>query len=291
MKIGVIYPQIELQGDPDAVRRIGLATEELGFNHLLAYDHVAGAPHDREPKLTGPYTDKDPFHDPFVMFAWLAGMTKRIEFVSGVLILPQRQTVLVAKQATDLDLFSNQRFRMGVGVGWNYVEYDALGQDFRTRGARVDEQIPYLRRLWSEELVSFEGRFDRIDRGNLNLRPKRRIPIWIGGFSEVAFRRGAKLGDGYIFARNLEGATFALGRVRELLKQEGRDEAGFGLEFATSATTSLEETLDHLRRWEDLGGTHASFRTMGMGFTETQQHLDFIAEVRHRLGATMPAAS
>src|SRR5581483_6056407 len=155
MKIGVIYPQTELGGDPEAVRRIGISAEELGYHHLLAYDHVLGATHAREPKLTGPYTDKHPFHDPFVMFAHLAALTRRIEFVTGILILPQRQTGLVARQAADLDLLSGGRLRLGVGIGWNYVEYAALGQDFSTRGRRMAEQVNLLRRLWSEPLVDF----------------------------------------------------------------------------------------------------------------------------------------
>src|SRR6201996_2884514 len=157
VKIGVIYPQTDLRGDPVAVRRIGLSTERLGFDHLLGYDHVLGASHDREPKLSGPYTEKDPFHDPFVMFGYLAGITQRIELVTGILILPQRQTALVARQAADLDLLSGERFRLGVGIGWNYVEYDALGQNFGTRGKRIEEQVDLLRRLWSEPLVDFKG--------------------------------------------------------------------------------------------------------------------------------------
>ena len=165
MKLGLVYPQIELGGDPDAVRTLGRGAEALGYDYLLAYDHVVGAEHaDREPPLWGPYTENDPFHDPFVLFAYLAGMTETLEFASGVIILPQRQTVLVAKQAADLDLLSGERFRMGVGVGWNYVEYDALGQDFATRGARANEQIEFMRRLWSESLVDWTGDFDRIER-------------------------------------------------------------------------------------------------------------------------------
>src|ERR1700683_4534107 len=146
MQIGAVYPQIELRGDPRAVRRLGLAVEELGFDSLLAYDHVLGAVHaDRTPQLTGPYTEHDPFHDPFVMFAFLAGITERIEFATGVLILPQRQTALVARQATDVDLLSGGRLRLGIGIGWNHVEYEALEQDFSTRGAREEEQIELLR--------------------------------------------------------------------------------------------------------------------------------------------------
>src|SRR4051812_16987572 len=142
MEIGVVYPQTELRGDPGAVRRIGRAVEDLGFDHLEAYDHVLGAVHaDRTPRLTGPYTEHDPFHDPFVMFAYLAGITERFGFATGVLVLPQRQTALVARQAADVDLLSAGRLRLGVGVGWNHVEYQALGQDFRTRGTREEEQI------------------------------------------------------------------------------------------------------------------------------------------------------
>src|SRR5580704_8305341 len=165
MQIGVVYPQIELGGDPGAVRLIGRATEELGFDHLLAYDHVLGAVHaGRTPALTGPYTERDPFHDPLVMFAYLSAITERIGFATGILILPQRQTVLVARQAADVDLFSGGRLRLGVGIGWNYVEYEALGHEFRTRGARQEEQIGLLRRLFTEPVVDFAGRFDRLDR-------------------------------------------------------------------------------------------------------------------------------
>src|SRR5271154_5397908 len=135
MDIGVAYPQIELHGDPIAVGQFGRAVEDLGFDHLLAYDHVLGAVHaDRTPKLLGPYTERDPFHDPFVMFAYLAGITERIGFATGILVLPQRQTALVARQAADVDLLSAGRLRLGVGIGWNDVEYQALGQDFTTRG-------------------------------------------------------------------------------------------------------------------------------------------------------------
>ena len=186
MQIGVVYPQTELRGDPDAVRRIGRAVEDLGFDHLLAYDHVLGAVHaDRTPPLTGPYTEHDPFHDPFVMFAYLAGITERIGFATGILILPQRQTALVARQAADVDLLSGGRLRLGVGVGWNHVEYEALGQDFRTRGARQEEQIELLRRLFTEPVVDFSGRFDRVDRASLVPKPARPIPIWLGGYGDA----------------------------------------------------------------------------------------------------------
>jgi probable F420-dependent oxidoreductase len=200
MQIGVVYPQTELRGDPNAVRRIGRAVEDLGFDHLLAYDHVLGAVHaDRMPPLTGPYTEHHPFHDPFVMFAYLAGITERIGFATGILILPQRQTALVARQAADVDLLSGGRLRLGVGVGWSPVEYEALGQDFHARGARQEEQIQLLRRLFTEPVVDFSGRFDRIDRAALVPKPARSIPIWLGGYGEKAFERAARLADGFMF--------------------------------------------------------------------------------------------
>src|SRR5262249_39194645 len=157
----------------------------LGYDYFVMFDHVAGAVHaNREPKLWGPYTEKDPFHDPMVAFGYLAGVTQRMELVTGILVLPQRQTLLLARQSADVDLLSNGRLRLGVAVGWNYVEFDALGQDFHKRGARLDEQIGLLRRLWGEEVLSFDGRFDKMDRLALNPRPKRQIPIYIGGVSE-----------------------------------------------------------------------------------------------------------
>ena len=151
MKIGAVYPQVELRGAPQALHTIALAVEAMGYSHLALYDHVVGASHeDREPPLPAGYYDHlDPFHDPFVAFGYLAAITNRIELITSILILPQRQTVLVAKQATDVDLLSEGRLRLGVGVGWNRVEYAALGQDFHTRGRRLNEQIAYLRRLSS----------------------------------------------------------------------------------------------------------------------------------------------
>jgi probable F420-dependent oxidoreductase len=296
MKIGIVYPQIELGGRPDAVHQIGLAVEELGFNHILFYDHVVGAVHEgRTPKLLGPYTEVDPFHDPFVAFGYLAGITQRIELVSGVLILPQRQTVLVAQQASDVDLLSGERLRLGVGSGWNYVEYDALGQDFSSRGARLDEQIEFMRALWTKNLLSFEGEFDSIDRGNINPRPNRSIPIWIGGFSEPAFRRGGKRGDGFIFAGAIDtgggqvmGVLDAWERVQKHLTENERTTQNFGADYVMLAAFGVEAVADTIKRWEDAGGTHASVVTMGMGFDTTEAHLDYIAEIAERVGLSSP---
>ena len=281
MKLGVVYPQIELGGNPDAVRKIGLAAEALGYDHLLAYDHVVGATHDREPKLWGPYTEQDPFHDPFILFAYLAGMTQRLEFASGVIILPQRQTALVAKQVADLDLLSGERLRFGIGVGWNYVEYQALGQDFKTRGARADEQIALMRRYWSEPLVTFKGRFDEVDRGNILPRPRRQIPVWVGGFQEPAFRRGGHLGDGFIFAG--DDPLGHLARVKHHLAEAGRSRPGYGLDFITNVSRTVDAAVAAAHLWRDAGGTHVSVCTMGMGLATAEQHIDFMTEVKARL--------
>lgn len=283
MKIGLIYPQTELGGDPIAVREIGLAAEALGFDHLLAYDHVLGATHDREPKLNGPYTDKQPFHDPLVMFGYLSAITRRIGFATGILILPQRQTALVARQAADVALLSDDRLRLGVGLGWNYVEYEALGQDFASRGKRVSEQVELLRKLWTEPLVDFTGTFDRVDRAALNPRPAKPIPIWLGGFADVALRRAARIADGFICADGAADAFAQAARLHELLDQNGRAKEGFGLQCNMLKAKSPEQVVETALRWRDAGGTHAAFATMGQGMDSRGQHLGYIESVADAL--------
>lgn len=286
MKLGVIYPQNGLGGNPAAVREIGVAAETMGFDHLVAYDHVVGAIHaDREPKLTGPYTEKDPFHDPFVMFGYLAGLTERLEFVTGILILPQRQTVLAARQAADVDLLSGGRFRMGVGIGWNYVEYDALGQDFSKRGKRVAEQVPLLRRLWSEEVVSFDGEFDTIDRAALVPRPGRAIPIWLGGFADVALRRAVEIADGFICADGAADAFAQITRLDELLTEKGRDADAFGKQINMLKAKTADDAIETALRWRDAGGTHAAVNSMGLGFATAADHVAYFGEVAEKAKA------
>jgi len=279
MKIGMVYPQIELGGDPGAVRALADAAVDLGFDYLLAYDHVLGAEHaDRDPALLGPYTEKDPFHDPFVMFSYLAGRHPNLEFASGVFILPQRQTVLLAKQAADLDLLSGERFRMGIGVGWNWVEYDALGQDFSTRGARANEQIDLIRNLWSEPMVTFEGRFDSVERACLLPRPNRQIPIWVGGFSDPAFRRGVRHGDGFMFAGGRDAAFSSLEKLRGFAVEEGRDLTDFGLEYIKNRVVDMDDAVGDVSTWADAGGSHYSVSSMGLGMTTVDEHLAFFEQ-------------
>jgi probable F420-dependent oxidoreductase len=281
MQIGAVYPQIELGGDPDAVRRIGKAVEDLGFDYLLAYDHVLGAVHaNRTPPLPGPYTENDPFHDPFVMFAYLAGITERIGFTTGIIVLPQRQTALVARQAADVDLLSGGRLRLGVGIGWNVVEYQALGQDFSTRGARQEEQIQLLRRLFTEPVVDFTGRFDRVDRAALVPKPARPIPIWLGGSSAAAFDRAARLADGFLFfGGGLEHAVEAWEGMRKRLDVLGRSVEAFGREYVVLPEDGIDDLAAQAEGWRHAGGTHLSVITMGLGLSSTDSHIDYLASV------------
>jgi probable F420-dependent oxidoreductase len=288
MEIGVVYPQTELRGDPAAVRRIGRAVEDLGFDHLLAYDHVLGAVHgDRMPSLTGPYTEHDPFHDPFVMFAYLAAITERIQFATGILVLPQRQTALVARQAADVDLLSGGRLRLGVGVGWNPVEYDALGQDFRTRGARQEEQIELLRRLFTEPVVDFSGRFDRVDRAALVPKPTQPIPIWLGGSGEKAFDRAARLADGFIFfGAGIENSVDAWNHLRDRVQDQGRSLDGFGGDYVVLPPGDVDDVVAEIDAWREAGGTHVSVVTMRRGLTSVEDHIDYLASVAAALSLT-----
>ncbi len=285
MQIGIVYPQTELGGDPRAVREIGRAVEDLGFDHLLAYDHVLGAVHaDRTPPLAGPYDEHHPFHDPFVMFAYLAGITERIGFATGVLILPQRQTALVARQATDVDLLSGGRLRLGVGVGWSHVEYDALGHEFASRGARQEEQIQLLRQLFTEPVVDFEGRFDRVDRAALVPRPTRSIPIWLGGSGARAYERAARLADGFIFfGGGVDRATQAWDALRDRVADAGRSADGFGGDYVALSGSDLGELTAEIEAWRAAGGTHVSVVTMGLGLTSVGHHVDYITSVARAL--------
>ena len=285
MQLGVVYPQIELGGSPDAVRQFGDAAEGLGYGHLVAYDHVLGAVHaDREPPLLGPYTEHDPFHDPLVLFAYLAGRTSRLEFFTGVMILPQRQTALVARQVADLDLLSGGRFRLGVGVGWNYVEYDALGQDFRTRGKREEEQIELLRRYWTDDVVTFDGRFDSVDRAALVPRPTHPIPIWLGGYGGKAFDRAARVGDGFVFGGPLERTAPAWQKLRGMVEAAGRDPSRFGAEAVILTKEGADNVARKIDAWMEVDGTHACVNTMSLGFTDVGQHIDYITQVAKVIG-------
>ena len=280
MKIGAIFPHLEIGDDPVVIRDWAQTAEGLGYSHILAYDHVLGAVHaDREPKLWGPYTEASAFHEPFVLFGYFAACTTRIGLATGILILPQRQTALVAKQAAEIDVLSGGRLRLGIGTGWNYVEYDSLGEDFASRGARQEEQVEVMRRLWADPVIDYTGRWHRIDRAGINPVPRRQIPVWFGGFTEVAFRRAARLGDGFMFgsghAQNLE----ALERVREELRKAGRDPAGFGTEsflnFQSGSASWRREIEDLAERNVDYVSMRAmALRGQGEGLKSPRQHIE-----------------
>jgi probable F420-dependent oxidoreductase len=280
MQIGVVFPQTEIGADPGSVRDHAQAAEALGFDYLLAFDHVLGANAATHGDLTGPYRHHHLFHEPFTLFGYLAGITTRIGFATGVVILPQRQTALVAKQAAEVDVLSGGRLRLGIGIGWNPVEYEALGEDFSNRGRRSEEQVAVMRRLWTEELVTFEGRWHRIGDAGLNPMPiQRPIPVWFGGAAEAVLQRCAKLGDGWMIPTRigLDKAPERIERLRNYARQAGRDPAAIGLEtWVNAADGSPTQWAETAGRWREAGATHLSINTMGAGFDRVDRHIDAI---------------
>jgi probable F420-dependent oxidoreductase len=263
LKFGAIFPTCEIGDDPAAIRDWAQTAEGLGYSHIVVYDHVLGAVHaDREPRLMGPYTENDAFHEPLITLAYLAAVTTRIELTTGILVLPQRQTALVAKQLAELDLLSGGRVRCGVGTGWNPVEYESLGADFASRGPRLSEQVELLRALWREPLLDYRGEYHRVDRAGLLPRPRRELPIWFGGYSEVAFRRAARLGDGFLYGSTPTRMSGMLARVRTLLRENGRDPDAFGGEAQLDFSSDRSGWGAEVERWRSEGGTHLSLRAM-----------------------------
>jgi probable F420-dependent oxidoreductase len=279
MRIGVVFPQTELGGDAGAVRAYAQGAEELGFTHLLAYDHVAGADPAVHTGWDGPYDVHTTFHEPMVLYGYLAAVTTSMELVTGIIILPQRQTVLAAKQAAEVDLLTGGRLRLGVGIGWNRVEYEALGQDFSTRGQRLEEQITLLRRLWTEQSVTFSGTFDRITGAGLAPLPVQRpIPVWVGAQSARAYRRIGRLADGW-FPMMAPGPQLEEARriVAEAAAEAGRDLASLGMEGRVRWQQDRDEMAAAIRQWQDAGATHLSVNTMGAGLKTVDDHLAALA--------------
>jgi probable F420-dependent oxidoreductase len=282
VRLGVIFPQSEITADVGAVRAYTEAAEELGYAHLLAYDHVVGADLTNRPDFRGPYNLHTMFHEPFVLYGFMAAITQKLEFATGIVILPQRQTVLVAKQAAQVDVLSGGRFRLGVGIGWNDVEYQALGQDFRTRAARSEEQIVLLRQLFSQESVTFAGRWDTVEAAGINPLPTRRsIPIWIGGAAEATLRRVVRLGDGWFPQMPPDQARPMLDRLRELAREKGRDPESIGIEARVNIAGKDEEIwISEVRAWKEMGATHLAVNTMSAGLTGPSGHIDAIRRFR-----------
>jgi probable F420-dependent oxidoreductase len=282
MKIGVVFPQTEIGNDPVIIRDFAQAVEEMGFNHLLVYDHVLGADRDRPGGFEGPYDKDTAFHEPFVLFGYLAGVTRTIELVTGVIILPQRQAALVAKQAAEVAVLSGGRLRLGIGVGWNAVEYEALGESFSNRGQREEEQVELLRALWENETIDFEGRWHRVTKAGIKPRPENKIPIWFGGTADALLERAGRLGDGWLpLVSHGDLAKAAVEKIHRHLEEAGRDKESFGIEpQARIAGGNPERWRKHAASWRELGATHISIVTMGAKLSRPEDHLKAAGEWR-----------
>jgi probable F420-dependent oxidoreductase len=291
MKVGVTFPQTEIGTDPGAIRAYAQAVEEMGLSHILAYDHVLGAD-DRgqySHRQGRPYNYASQFLEPFILFAHLAAVTTTLEFVTGVIILSQRQTALVAKQAAVLDVLSGGRFRLGIGTGWNEVEYEALGENMGNRGKRSEEQIEVMRALWTNEVVTYEGRWHKITAAGINPLPVQRpIPVWFGGGSEPVLERIGRMGDGWIAigmgADAPDPASAKIERIRQYAKDAGRNPDDVGIEGRSAlARASLDECVSQAKDWEKLGAHYTTLVTMDAGLKTPDDHIEVIRQFKEAL--------
>ncbi len=298
MQIGIVFPQYEIGTDPGAIRDFAQAVEGIGYQHLLAYEHVLGANIANRPGWQRPYgdthrayTDEDQFHEPLVLFGYLAGVTSSIELVTGILILPQRQTVLVAKQAAEIDVLSNGRLRLGVGLGWNEVEYEALGMEFRDKAPRIEEQIQLLRELWTQPAVTFEGKWHRVREAGINPLPVQRpIPIWMGGGTDTVkdrvLERIARLGDGWLAQmKPTDVARESVQKLRSFASAYGRPADAIGIEPRLNLREMDPSAWrTYIEDWRALGATHMTISTLAMGLASTQEHIALTERVWEQLG-------
>jgi len=283
LRIGAVFPQTEIGNDPRGIKEYAIGVQELGFRHILAYDHVlSGSQRAHHPKLVKRYDENSPFHEVFVLFGYLAAIVPELELVTGVLVLPQRQTALVAKQAATLDVLTGGKTRIGVGIGWNDIEYQGLGAQFNNRGKRMEEQIDVLRTLWNDPIISYDGTWHTVEHAGLAPMPVQRpISLWIGGSAEVAVRRAVRLADGF-FPNPSPRATYErlIAIIDDEMRAIGRDPATFGIEPRISAAgTSADDRNQSVAWWREQGITHLTVNTMGAGFTSISQHLDALESV------------
>jgi probable F420-dependent oxidoreductase len=291
MQTGVIFPQTELPSDPETARVFVRTVGELGYRHLEIYDHVLLADPEAHPGVTLPYDIDSAFHEPLVFFGFLAGITT-MELVTGILVSPQRQTALLAKQAAEVDVLTNGRLRLGIGVGWSSIEYEGLGQDFTTRGQRQEEQIGLLRRLWTERAVTHRGTFDAISGAGLVPRPVQQpIPIWLGGMSPAAYSRIGRLADGW-FPRVGPGSALddARAMIATAAAEVGRDPGAIGMDArVTVAPDGIDRVVEEAAAWRAAGATHISVNTMGVGLTGLDGHLDALSRAAAALQLATPS--
>ncbi|MEN3952993.1 LLM class F420-dependent oxidoreductase [Iodidimonas sp. SYSU 1G8] len=292
MRVGVVFPQTEIAPDPAAIRDWAQAVEGLGFDHLIAYDHVMGANTASRPDWNMPYTHDTPFHEPITLFSFLAGVTRTLELASGIIILPQRQAALFAKQAANADVFSGGRLRLGFGIGWNQIEYEALGAPFAQRGARLDEQVDLLRKLWTGQPITYDGRFHKVTDAGINPPPVRKsIPVWFGGTSEASKDRVANTGDGWIPVLPADRAQEAVADMRERVTRAGRDPDSVGIDniIFVGATlggpvrTPEDAAADHAQ-WRQAGASHVTLHTMGAGLKTGDAHIEYLRRFKAAIG-------
>jgi probable F420-dependent oxidoreductase len=285
MKIGAVIPHNEIGTDPAAIEAYARGAEELGIEHLMIYDHVLGADRDRPGGFVGPYDKDVAFHDPFVFYGFLAAVTERVELITSVLILPQRQTVLAAKQAAEVALLSRNRLKLGIGVGWNTVEYDGLNEDFATRGRRQEEQVDLMRKLWAEDSMSYDGEFHRFEKASILPRPTQQIPILFGGSAPALIDRCARLGDGFIpLGSPNEKSARQLDNIRHTRNEHGLSMDGFDIYAqAQYAGGDRDRWRSHAAAWGELGATHLAIATHNAGNTDVDGHLARIAEYQAAL--------
>ena len=279
MRIGAVFPQTESGTDPGAIKAYSQAVESLGFDHILAFDHVIGANAESRPGWSGAYRHTDSFYEPLVLFGHIAATTEKIELVTGIIILPQRQTVLAAKQAATVSLLSGGRLRMGIGIGWNPVEYEALDQDFSTRGKRSEEQIDLLRSLWKNELITYEGKPHKVTDAGINpLPPGGSIPIWFGGTADIVLKRVARLGDGWMpVGKPDDSRQLMIEKLTGYLNEEGRSIDDIGIEsWVTLKDLSDSDVQKEIEGWRNLGATHLSVNTMNSGLKFPDEHIQSI---------------
>jgi probable F420-dependent oxidoreductase len=292
MRVGVVFPQTEIAPDPAVIRDWAQAVEGLGFDHIIAYDHVMGANLASRPGWNMPYNHDTPFHEPITLFSFLAGVTTTLELASGIIILPQRQAALFAKQAANADVFSGGRLRLGFGIGWNQVEYEALGAPFEARGPRLEEQVDLLRKLWTGKPISFDGRFHKVTDAGINPPPvKKAIPVWFGGTSEASMERVARTGDGWIPVLPAAQAADKVAEMRERVVRAGRDPSAVGIDNIIFVGATLggpvrgpdDAAADHAA-WKNAGASHVTIHTMGAGLKTADDHLAFLRRVKAAIG-------